>query len=176
MGKPFTLVLCISFMLPMQCERITSELQKNRFMIIIHCHKNVEYGGMPLQGLQLLLHMKSENVAIIQKRNLWTTATPSSCKCAIAKSSSVLSSTPLAVLRPNNFFNWGIIHKTLLQVVGLQLPFAWLSMLTTKSRRSWKTSLCFGIKSCGAFNAATAAFARWSWGLKLIAFAAYPSL
>src|SRR6266542_1805926 len=39
------------------------------------------------------------------------------------------------------------------------MPFAWLSIETTRSRRSLNTLLCFGMKSCGPLSASTAALA-----------------
>ena len=48
-------------------------------------------------------------------------------------------------------------RRTRLPASGIRCPRAWLSIETTRSRRSLNTSLCFGMKSCGPLSASTAA-------------------
>ena len=40
---------------------------------------------------------------------------------------------------------------------GTSMPFAWFSIETTRSRRSWKAFTNFGMKSCGPVSASVAA-------------------
>ena len=45
------------------------------------------------------------------------------------------------------------------------MPFAWLSIDTTRSRRSLKILLCLAMKSCGPLSASTAAHCDTAAGL-----------
>ena len=47
------------------------------------------------------------------------------------------------------------------------MPLAWLSIETQRSRRSLKTLLCFGMKSCGPSSASTAAHCDTAAGFEV---------
>ena len=65
---------------------------------------------------------------------------------AVTKSSSVSSTLPVGVVLPRQPFAAGIDVERAFRDLGHWIPFAWLSMETTRSRRPLKTSARSGMK------------------------------